>query len=120
MGSAAWLELRQSLAGVLRLARGDRAGLLELDRSLEGFWHSFRAAVVAYPLYVILTLLQVSEAKWAASGALRILAVETIAYTIGWTAFPLVILPVTRWIGASSASSTSWSPTIGARCRRVR
>ena len=58
----AWAELRLALVGSLRLARGDRGGLDCFDRSLEGFWRSFRAAIIAYPLYLILLTMRVSVA----------------------------------------------------------
>ena len=35
----------------------------------------------------------------AASGVPRILAVETIGYAISWIAFPLLVLPLARWLG---------------------
>ncbi|MBV9860181.1 MAG: hypothetical protein JO038_08790 [Alphaproteobacteria bacterium] len=98
MTAAVWVEMRQALAGSLRLARGDRTALACFDRSLEGFWHSFRAALISYPLYLILVLLRVSAAEWDASGAFRILAVETIAFVISWVAFALIMLPLARWL----------------------
>ena len=99
MGAAAWLEARLALTGTLRLARGDRGGLACFDRSLDGFWRSFRAAVVCYPLYLVLLAMRVSVAEWERSGGWRIVTVETIGYIIAWVAFPLLMLRVTRWIG---------------------
>ena len=99
MGTTAWLEARLALAGTLRLARGDRGGLACFDRSLDGFWHSFRAAVISYPLYLVLLAMRVSVAEWESSGGWRIVTVETIGYVIAWVAFPLLMLTVVRWIG---------------------
>jgi hypothetical protein len=99
MGNAAWAEAWLALAGSLRLARGDRGGLACFDRSLDGFWRSFRAAAVTYPLYLVLLTMRVSLAEWQRSGGWRIVVVETIGYVIAWVAFPLVMLAVTRWIG---------------------
>jgi hypothetical protein len=98
MPMAAWLEARLALLGTLRLARGDRGGLSCFDRSLDGFWRSFRAAFIAYPLYLLLVTMRVTVAEWERSGGLWIAAVETIAYVIAWSAFPLIMLAVTRWI----------------------
>jgi hypothetical protein len=98
MPTTAWLEVRQALVGALRLARGDRGGLSCFDRSLDGFWRSFRAAVLSYPLYLMLLTMRVSVAEWERSGGLWIVMVETIGYVIAWTAFPLAMLTVTRWI----------------------
>ena len=99
MGNTAWVELQLALTGCLRLARGDRGGLSCFDRSLDGFWRSFRAAVICYPLYLVLLAMRVSLAEWERSGGWRIVTVETIGYVIAWVAFPLLMLSVTRVIG---------------------
>jgi len=98
MPAAAWLEVRLALFGALRLAKGDRGGLSCFDRSLDGFWRSFRAAVIAYPLYLILLMMRVTVIEWQRSGGWYIVTVETIAYVIAWVAFPLAMITVTRWI----------------------
>jgi hypothetical protein len=99
MPMTAWLEARFALTGLFRLARGDHGGLGCFDRSVDGFWRSFRAAFLCYPLYLMLLTMRVADADWQRSGGLRIVTVETIAYIISWTAFPLVMLSVARWIG---------------------
>jgi hypothetical protein len=99
MGTTAWVEVQLALAGCLRLARGDRGGLACFDRSLDGFWRSFRAAVISYPLYLMLLAMRVSVAEWQQSGGWRIVTVETIGYVVAWVAFPLLMLNVVRWIG---------------------
>jgi len=99
MGTTAWVEVQLALAGCLRLARGDRGGLACFDRSLDGFWRSFRAAVISYPLYLMLLAMRVSVAEWQQSGGWRIVTVETIGYVVAWVAFPLLMLSVVRWIG---------------------
>jgi hypothetical protein len=98
--TTAWRdEVRSAIVGSLRLAKGDRGGLACFDRTLDGFWRSFFAAVLSYPLYLALLTMRVSTAEWEASGALRITLVETIGYVIAWVAFPLLMLSVSRWIG---------------------
>src|SRR5271154_511902 len=100
MAAASWRdEVRSAIVGSLRLAKGDRGGLACFDRSLDGFWRSFFAGVLSYPLYLMLLTMRVSSAEWEASGALRIILVETIGYVIAWVAFPLLMLSVTGWIG---------------------
>ena len=98
MPTTAWLEVRLALFGALQLAKGDRGGLAWFDRSLDGFWRSFRAAAIAYPLYLMLLMMRVSVSEWERSGGLHILTVETIAYIIAWAAFPLIMLTVTQRI----------------------
>ncbi|HZT89924.1 MAG TPA: hypothetical protein VFA12_18280 [Stellaceae bacterium] len=99
MGATAGLEVRLALAGALRLARGDRTGLACFDASADGFWRSFRAAVLGYPLYLVLLLMRVGEAEWDRAGAVRIVTVETIDYVINWTAFALAMVSMARWLG---------------------
>jgi hypothetical protein len=94
--ASAWTEVQTAVTGTLRLAVGDRRGLALFDTSIDGFWRSFRAAVICYPLYLLLVCFRVTAAKWEASGVAPILLVETIAYVITWVAFPLLILPVAR------------------------
>jgi hypothetical protein len=98
MPTAAWLEIGLALRGTLQLARGDRLGLSCFDRSLDGFWRSFRAAVIAYPLFLMLLTMRVTIAEWERSGGLWIAAVETIGYVVAWVAFPLIMMSVTSWL----------------------
>jgi hypothetical protein len=101
MPTATFSEVRLALIGALRLARGDRGGLACFDRSVDGFWRSFRAAFISYPLYLVLLSMRVTVAEWETSGPFLIITVETIAYVIAWTAFPLLMLIVTQRIGRS-------------------
>ncbi len=99
MTSAAWTEVQLAVGGALRLACGDRRGLGLFDISIDGFWRSFRAALICYPAYLLLLGFRISGAQWASSGVASILIVETIAFVIAWVAFPLLMLPLTRWLG---------------------
>ena len=92
-------EVATALHGAWRLARLDRGGMVLFDRSVTGFWRSFTAALLVYPVFLILLGLQVEDAEWASSGVARILLVETIGYIICWAGFPLLTLPVTRFLG---------------------
>ncbi len=97
--ASAWTEVQLAVGGALRLAVGDRRGLGYFDASIDGFWRSFRAAAICYPLYLFLVSVRVPHAQWEISGVAPILIVETIAYVISWAAFPLLILPVARHLG---------------------
>jgi len=98
MATAAWAEARLALTGALRLARGDPRGLACFDPSEDGFWHSFRAAVICYPLYLILLAFPIELGQVPEVDAFRVLAVETIHYVISWVAFPLLMLPLVDWL----------------------
>lgn len=98
MTVSAWTEVQLAMGGALRLARGDRRGLGFFDASIDGFWRSFRAALICYPCYLLLLAFRVAAPQWHASGMPTIVVVETIAYVISWAAFPLLILPLARWL----------------------
>ena len=82
-------EIGPALYGAWRLARFDAAGMNQFDQSLRGYWRSFRVAVLAAPLTALLIAIDLSSKKMD-GGWLRLLAGESIAYVIGWVAFPLV------------------------------
>jgi len=94
-----WTEVQLAVGGALRLACGDRRALAFFDTSIDGFWRSFRAAAICYPMYLLLLSFRVSAAHWSQSGVPIVVIVETIAYVISWVAFPLLILPLARWVG---------------------
>ena len=95
----AWTEVQLAIGGALRLARGDRRGLGFFDASIDGFWRSFRAALICYPPYLLHLRFRIDAPVWEAAGVVPILATETIAYVISWVAFPLLILPLARQLG---------------------
>ena len=97
--ASAWTEVQTAVGGALRLAVGDRSGLKFFDASIDGFWRSFRAGLICYPLYLLLVSFRVTAAQWEMSGFAPVLFVETIAYVISWVAYPLLILPVSRQLG---------------------
>src|SRR5689334_21175054 len=98
MAAPAWVEARLALAGALRLARGDPGGLACFDPSLDGFWHSFRAALPCYPLYLILLAFPVGGVTGGGLHHWDGVVVETIHFVIAWVAFPLLVLPLADWL----------------------
>ena len=95
----AWTEAQLAIGGALKLARGDSRGLGSFDTSLDGFWRSFRAALICYPMYLALLAMRVPAPPWDSAGVIRIVLIESIAFVISWTAFPLLILPLSRAFG---------------------
>ena len=99
MATGSWAaETWLALTGALRLARGDPKGLDYFDPSEEGFWHSFRAGVLCYPLYLILLAFPIEIGTPPELDTVRVLIVETIHYVISWVAFPLLMLPIVDWL----------------------
>jgi hypothetical protein len=96
----AWAEARLALAGTLRLARADPRGIDNFDASIDGFWRSFRAALLCYPLYLILLSfpLEIGDGGGEVDVA-SLFTVETIHYVVSWVAFPLAVLPLIDWLG---------------------
>jgi hypothetical protein len=90
-------EILRSLYGAYRLARFDAGGLTHFDATPGGFWKSFFAAVIVAPLYLILLAVRIENGPADIESA-RLLAVESIAYVIGWVIYPLVMATVARLI----------------------
>lgn len=90
-------ELRNAVAGALRLARFDPHAFNDFNRTLEGFWRSFFAAVIVGPLQLLLSF----EVAGASGGAAQIGAdwpLGMLAFIVHWLAFPVVMLSVADWL----------------------
>ncbi len=92
-------EIATGLYGAYRLARLDAGGMAWFDRTVSGFWKSFFAAVLAAPLYILLTTLHLFDDTGRelleTAGGMRVFLIETLAYVIGWVLFPLIMIRVT-------------------------
>jgi hypothetical protein len=93
-------EILRSIYAVWRLARLDPSGMSHLNLSVDGFWHSFFAAVLVAPGYALLVVQELMARPEAVSPAWAFM-IETVAYVIGWAAFPLVAIVVTHLLGLS-------------------
>jgi hypothetical protein len=92
-------ELWQALYGVWRLALADRGALNYFDLSHRGTWRSFWAAAYCYPFFLFERWLELPAENVVNTGIGHIFLVETIAYVVGWTAFPLAAIALCRWLG---------------------
>jgi hypothetical protein len=92
-------EIWQALYGAGRLALLDRNALRYFDLSHRGTWRSFWAAAYCYPFFLLERWLELPGEDVANTGLSHIFLVETIAYVVGWTAFPLAALALCRWLG---------------------
>ncbi len=90
-------EILRALYGAYRLARFDAGGLTYFDATPGGFWRSFFAAIIVLPLYLLLLAVRLQSGLPEGTPA-RFLAIELIAYVIGWVIYPLVMATVTRVI----------------------
>jgi len=87
------VEVARSAYGAWRLARLDPNGMAHFNASREGAINSFAVAVLVLPFYLVFLAID-----WAGTDLPvgRIAVVEAIAYVIGWTAFPVLCLPILR------------------------
>lgn len=92
-------EIWQALYGAWRLAHLDRNAIRYFDLSHHGTWRSFWAPVFCYPAFLLEIWLRLSTETVAHSGLGHIFLVESIGYVVGWTAFPLAVLALCRWLG---------------------
>ena len=91
-------EVAIALYGATRLAKGDAHGLDFFDDTVEAFWRSFWAAAIVAPPYVLLLAIELSGMD-IHSGPVRVFLVESVAYVIGWTAFPFAMFYLCEAIG---------------------
>lgn len=92
----------------LRIARFDKEAVKDFDQSFEGFFRSFFGIVLCAPLYVIYLaaarsiaeeVREISPEQIPPEGPV-LYALETLGYLAQWIAFPLVMILVTRLLGA--------------------
>jgi len=88
----------RALYGAYRLARLDPDGVKYFNDSVDGFWHSFRAALVVLPLFAGTVLARWSSLPPETVSGWRFLSIEIIAYVIAWTAFPVLMVLVVKVI----------------------
>jgi hypothetical protein len=93
-------EVMHSLYGAWRLAQLDRSGMGHFNFSVDGFWRSFFAAVLVAPGYALLVAQDLIARPEAVSPAWAFV-IETFAYVIGWSVFPLAAIVATQLLGLS-------------------
>ena len=117
MGAA---ELVRSLRGAWLLARGDAAGMDMLELTVEGYWNSFAAALIAAPAYVLLLVDRFARAGLPPGTGLAATAfAESLAYLVDVATLPLLAIPLTRFLGLGAryvplvvASNWATVPTV--------
>lgn len=89
------IEVSRSIYGAWLLARLDARGTMLFENTVEAFWRSFWAAGVALPIYALLLILRNADATVGVSAPTAFL-VHSIAYVMGWIAFPFLMFYVAR------------------------
>ncbi|WP_270937951.1 hypothetical protein [Falsiroseomonas oryzae] len=84
------------LAGAFLLGRGRPEGLALMEDTPAGAWRSFAAALVCLPAFLAIRLFAWAHLGMPPGGLARALAAELIGYTLAWTAFALISLPLAQ------------------------
>jgi hypothetical protein len=113
-------EIRRSLHGALLLARGEVAGMGWFELSFEGFWRSFAAPLLAAPAYALGLALQYASSGYHGPVA-PVVTAEAGSYALDAVTFPLLAIPLTRFLGLGARYvplivATNWAslPQAGA------
>lgn len=100
-------EIQSSVRGALRLFLFDPRGVAAFNVSIEGFWHSFFAAVLAAPIYFAVVVIEHDLAKQLVDitvmneplvvPSLReTLTAEAVGYPLSFVAFPIAMIGLSR------------------------
>ena len=96
-------EVVRSLKGSWRLIRREREGLSAFDASVEGFWRSFAAVILAMPAFIIILADQELRAGRFVPGGLFddvwFVAREAAVFVAPWILFPLLMAGFVRVMG---------------------
>jgi hypothetical protein len=93
-------EIVGALYGAYLLARLDPSGMDYFNRSIDGFWRSFAAALLVAPPFFAIILMRNGEAYSGVDPA-WFLIVEAVRYAVGWVVFPIIMVLVARFLSLS-------------------
>lgn len=86
-------EIVNALYGAIRLMKFDVAGRSYFNYTVEGFWRSFVAAILAFPIFLALTFVHV----WSFEGPIfQEVQLVVLRYATGWLVYPLVVLVLVK------------------------
>jgi hypothetical protein len=91
-------EISHAVYGAYRLAHLDRSGLAFFDPTVEGCRRSFAAALIVYPIFLLLLPIGATDEQWRSGFGCLVLS-QSIAYVADWAALPLVVLGVAHRVG---------------------
>jgi hypothetical protein len=111
-----FVEIGYAARGLWRLLQFDPSGLEYFDRSIGGFWRSFRVALLIAPLYALLIPYKLEMIKPTA-GWQQIILVEILTYIVAWFLYPTVAYELCRWMDRRAEypgyiAVYNWSTTI--------
>ncbi len=92
-----FVEFVYVLHGLRRLVQFDIGGLGYFDRSIEGFWRSFRVALLIAPFSAIIIPYELELIK-PTVGWPHIMLTEILSYIVGWVLYPTVAYEICRFM----------------------
>lgn len=98
-------EIAASLYGAFRLALFDKSGFDYFNKSRDGFWGSFFAAAIAFPVFILFAFYRfddLSNQPGLTISSLRFILVETVFFAISWLAYPVLMLTVSGLLGRTN------------------
>jgi len=98
------------LASAWLFARGKAAGLLLIPPGMDSARHSFTAALVCLPLFIVLRLIAWSVQGAPPSGVPVALAGDLVGYSLGWVGFALA----SKILADQAKRSANWPQFIAA------
>jgi hypothetical protein len=94
-----WEEAKQSIRGVVRIAKLDPDALEDFNLSIEGYWRSFFAALLLLPLFVIAEMQTGNTGVAAKVTVERRVLIEAINYPLAWALWPLLSFYLVKGLG---------------------
>ncbi|MCS7268818.1 MAG: hypothetical protein RMJ04_07755 [Geminicoccaceae bacterium] len=85
---ASGAEIRRGIEGALAILRGEADAMSRFDLTLDGFFKSFTAMLLAAPVYALLVIQRLERRPVALAPVLLVL-LEGLGYVVGWLAFPI-------------------------------
>lgn len=98
------------LASAWLFARGKPEGLLLIPPGMDSARHSFLAAAICLPLFVVLRLIGWSVQGAPPAGVVLSLAGELVGYSLGWVGFALA----SKLLAEQAKRSGNWPQFIAA------
>lgn len=93
-------EIVRNLIGAWRIFLRDPNGLAFFETDIAAFWKSFWCAALLFPIYLILVFANPYFPEAAFNDLFRLGAIEVIAYTLGWVAWPVLMIQGSKILGA--------------------
>ncbi len=91
-------EIERALIAAWLLAKQDARAMSLFDLTVEGFWRSFFAAVLAAPFYAFLAANEYALTGLPASLS-WVVIVHAFGYLLDWASFPLAAILLTKLVG---------------------